>query len=466
MSDHALLIDFGSTYTKLRAVDVSRQRIVGSGQGPSTVTSDVTIGMQQALENLAGRMGTLPHFSVRLASSSAAGGLRMVTIGLVRELTAEAARQAALGAGAKMVGHFFGKLTRSDLARIVEIAPDIILLAGGTDNGNEDVILFNASGLAASAIACPIIVAGNRAVADRVSDDLTRAGKPFTLAGNVMPEFGMLDVEPARTAIRSIFMDRIVHAKGIDRASAYFDAVMMPTPAAVLEGAKLLSQGTAYQKGMGDLIVVDVGGATTDIHSICDGAPDSANTVVMGLPEPFAKRTVEGDLGMRHNARTIVEVAGKDAISKSAGLGGDQVDGLLELIEADVERLPLSENEHAFDASLAQSAVSIAMRRHAGTRETVFGPHGPVLVQRGKDLSRVGTVIGTGGPLAHGADAGSILSVIRASASDLGCLLPVHPEFYLDKDYLLYAAGLLAQVDKQAAFGLAINNIRNLGSGT
>ena len=90
----ALLIDFGSTYTKLRAIDLERRAVLGSGQGPSTIASDITIGMKAALADLEHRLGALPKFKYRLASSSAAGGLRMVTIGLVRELTAEAARQA------------------------------------------------------------------------------------------------------------------------------------------------------------------------------------------------------------------------------------------------------------------------------------------------------------------------------------------------------------------------------------
>ena len=110
----ALLIDFGSTYTKLRAIDLAQARITASAQGPSTVTTDVNVGLDAALADLERKLGGLPRFKYRLASSSAAGGLRMVTIGLVRELTAEAARQAALGAGAKVVGTFAYQLTAAD----------------------------------------------------------------------------------------------------------------------------------------------------------------------------------------------------------------------------------------------------------------------------------------------------------------------------------------------------------------
>src|SRR6476646_4946316 len=101
-----LLIDFGSTWTKLRAFDLDSRTLMAATQGPSTVATDINVGLDIALARLREQLGGMPAFGCRLASSSAAGGLRMVTIGLVRELTAAAARQAALGAGAKLCGSF------------------------------------------------------------------------------------------------------------------------------------------------------------------------------------------------------------------------------------------------------------------------------------------------------------------------------------------------------------------------
>ena len=133
-----------------------------------------------------------------------------------------------------------------------------------------------------------------------------------------MPEFNVLKTEPARAAIRQVFIERIVHAKGIDRARRrMFDAVLMPTPAAVLEGARLVADGVEGRPGLGTLLVVDPGGATTDVHSIAPGRQRPA-WCRRGLPEPRVKRTVEGDLGMRHNAATIVEAAGLEPIAQIA----------------------------------------------------------------------------------------------------------------------------------------------------
>jgi uncharacterized protein (TIGR01319 family) len=452
----ALLIDFGSTYTKLRAVDLAARRVIGSGQGPSTVATDVRIGMRAALADLERRAPKLPRFRYRLASSSAAGGLRMVTIGLVRELTAEAARQAALGAGAKLVGTFAYRLTASDLERIAQLAPDIILLAGGTDGGNLEVVLHNAAALAASAIDCPIVFAGNRAAADDARRLL--AAKTLACTGNVMPEFNQLDIEPARAAIRQVFIERIVHAKGIDRAAAEFDSVLMPTPAAVLEGARLLADGLPGVRGLGALLVVDPGGATTDVHSVAAGEP-APGVIPQGLPEPRVKRTVEGDLGMRHNAAAIAEAAGLQAIAADAGLAPARAAALLAQVGADVGRLPANAEETAFDQALARAAVRLAVRRHCGTIETVYTTTGPVTVQRGKDLSRIDAVIGTGGALVASPDPRAVLRMALADASEPLALKPRSPRLLLDREYLLYACGLLQSVEPQAALELALEHL-------
>jgi uncharacterized protein (TIGR01319 family) len=452
----ALLIDFGSTYTKLRAVDLETADIIGTGQGPSTVETDITVGMQAALDDLEGRMGTLPEFSHRLASSSAAGGLAMVTVGLVKEMTAEAARLAALGAGAKLVGAFAYNLTPGDVDAIADMKPDILLLAGGTDGGNYEVILHNAKALAGCAIDCPVIVAGNRAVADQVADLLIGGGKTVTITANVMPDFNVLDIEPARDEIRRIFIDRIIHAKGIDKASAMFDQVLMPTPAAVMEGAQLIADGTEDRDGLGPLLVVDIGGATTDVHSVADGRPSDERVIQHGLPEPYVKRTVEGDLGMRYNAHAILETIGADALAEDVGLTADQVTGWVDIITADVDRLPDGDDERAADRALARAAVRLAAIRHAGTVETVFTSNGPVGMQKGKDLTTVATVIGTGGALVHSPDPGAILTTAQADDADPFSLRPRRPKLYIDNDYVLYACGLLAQVAPDAALTLGL----------
>lgn len=459
---HALLVDFGSTYTKLRCVDLETADIVAAAQGPSTVEDDVTIGFDAALARLRETMGGLPDFDHRLASSSAAGGLRMVTVGLVPDLTAKAARMAALGAGAKLVGTYSFELTPSDIAAIVEDAPDMVLLSGGTDGGNRKVIDANAAALAASPLDCPVVVAGNRSAADGVAGRLEGAGKTVIVTENVMPRHLELNIEPARHAIRQLFIRHIVHAKGIDRAADRLDAVLMPTPAAVLKGARLLADGHEGEPGLGTLLVVDIGGATTDVHSICDGAPTESGVHVHGLLDPYAKRTVEGDLGMRHTARHVVDGLGPVDFAGDAGLTPDQVSALLEGIERDVEWLPGTDAEKAFDLALARAATRLSVTRHAGTRETVYAATGPVTVQRGKDLGAVEAVVGTGGVLVHARDPARVLSAALAGDDAPLALRPRRARLMLDAGYGLFACGLLADVVPAAALALGRRGLREL----
>ena len=459
---NVLLIDFGSTYTKLRAVGIDPPRVLASGQGPSTVTTDVTVGMDLALADLERRLGFLPEFDVRLACSSAAGGLRMVAVGLVRELTLEAARQAALGAGARLVGSFAQRLTRADVNAIVDCAPDILLLAGGTDGGNSDVIVANAHTLAESPLDCPVLVAGNRAVSDDVARRLTGSGKISIVTENVMADFGALNIEPAREAIRKVFIERIVHAKGVDAAAERFDEVLMPTPAAVMEGARLLAEGSRDCAGLGPLVVVDVGGATTDVHSVTEGDPAEGGVVRRGLPEPYVKRTVEGDLGVRHNAPSILQAAGVEDIAAGAALAPERVVAMVDGCARNAARLPESAEEQRLDAALARAATRLAVKRHAGTIETVYTAAGPVVVQHGKDLGDAASLVATGGVFAHGLNPAFALGGGLAHPDDPLSLRPRKPNLLLDSGYLLYAAGLLGSVDSRAAVILLRDNLIDL----
>lgn len=456
----ALLIDFGSTWTKLRAVDLASGRLLAASQAPSTVEAGVTRGYAEALIILRRHLRETTRFRYRLACSSAAGGLGLVAVGLVPELTAEAARRAALGAGARLIDTFAYELTAADVDRIDRLEPDIILLAGGTDGGNSKVIVANARMLASLPIRCPVVVAGNRSAAAEVRDVLTAAGKPVAIAGNVMPSYGVLNIGPARDAIRRVFKSRIVHAKGIDRAAGMFDLVLMPTPAAVLEGARLLADGDGRRPGVGTLLAVDVGGTTTDVHSICSGASTLGSVSADPLPEPREKRTVEGDLGMRKNALSVVEAEGLDVLASAAGLPAARVTSIARAVHCCAARLPGDTDERKVARALARAAVRIAVGRHTGTVEAVPTANGPVVVQRGKDLSDVGVVVGTGGALAASGEPEEILEMAVADSEDPFSLKPGKPRLLLDRSHVLFACGLLAAADPEAALALALTHIR------
>lgn len=437
-----LLIDFGSTYTKLTAVDVEQECLLGTAASYTTVQTDINDGLQKALALLEEKTGKLT-FDACYACSSAAGGLRMITSGLVPELTSEAARLASLGAGAKVEKVYNFQLTEDDLNEIVQAKPDIFLLVGGTDGGNTECILHNAKALASLKPEFPIVVAGNRTAARECERILE--GCEVYICPNVMPKFGVLNIEPTQNQIRDIFLNRIIQAKGLSKATALLSDIMMPTPSAVLQAMNLLAQGIEGEPGIGELVAVDVGGATTDIYSIADGMPDQMNTVYKGLPEPYAKRTVEGDIGMRYSIGGIVNAAGVSRISKLSGLSEERVTELVEYLRLHTDKVPNGDAEwEALDFALASMAIEEAVKRHAGTMEETYTLMGKTFLQEGKNLTNVKNIVVTGGSLIHTKRTEEIASYALYSPMQPMSLRPIKADVWVDRTYILAAMGLLS----------------------
>jgi len=238
----------------------------------------------------------------------------------------------------------------------------------------------------------------------------------------------------------------------------------MPTPSAVLEAARLLADGyrsvqdssasessvtgTSVQgalvPGLGELMVIDVGGATTDIHSVAEGKPGSGAATQVGLPEPYVKRTVEGDLGLRYNIDKLVEIA------KERGVSTDFEQTTLKFCTQGY--LPDGKDEVACQITLTRLAAEIAVNRHAGKIKIKYGPSGEVVFQYGKDLTNVHCVIGTGGPIVYSRNPKQILETARFSEKEPNILKPKSPQFFLDTEYIIYAGGLLSTIDPEKAF--------------
>ncbi|HWR22731.1 MAG TPA: methylaspartate mutase accessory protein GlmL [Feifaniaceae bacterium] len=461
MTEPVLLIDFGSTYTKLTAVDVGEERLLGTAQSHTTVRTDIGEGLSRALCALESRTGKL-EFTARYACSSAAGGLNMCACGLVPALTGKAAKLAALGAGAKVAKTYSYQLTGADIRELERIGPDILLLTGGTDGGDSACILHNARSLAQSALICPIVLAGNRSCAEECAAILS--AKRVYMTANVMPRFNELDIKPAQECIRSIFMERIVCAKGLSGAQSLLDGIVMPTPAAAYRALELLSKGCADEPGLGELMAVDLGGATTDVYSMSGGEPRQPNTFVSGLTEPYAKRSVEGDIGMRFNALGILESAGRERIAALCGLAPEEAEARVRALAADPKYLPQSGEDALLDHALASLAVEIAAMRHAGTLESVCTPLGWSYLQTGKDLRDVTKLVLTGGALIRARGVGGIAARALYSEEQPMSLRPVRAEVLLDGQYILSAMGLLSVTHPGAALRILKKELTSYGS--
>ena len=449
--------DFGSTFTKALLVDLADGRVLATASAPTTIGTDVLDGYDACLAELAATDPRAETAAV-LACSSAGGGLRIAVVGNEELVTAEAGRRVALSSGGKVVGVL--ALSRDDdFADLAGWEPDVVLLTGGTDGGNPDALLDGARGLADAGWDGPVVIAGNVEARDEAAEIL-RGRAPCVLAENVVPRIGVLAPDGARAAIREMFLEHVIGGKHLSsrttaRGETFLDLVRGATPDIVLRGVELLARGLDEARpGAGDVVVVDVGGATTDVHSVVEVDAETRDSglsreVVATTP---VTRTVEGDLGMRWSAVSTVAAAAE------AGLPG--VEGLAEPAaarRADPSYLPLDETARDVDEAIARAAAGLALRRHAGRAKVVVSPEGRVVERTGKDLREVDLLVGSGGVLRHGRPgvADRVLAGSTGEAVDGGWQLPRNPAVVVDADYVLAGVGLLAEDHPRAAHALA-----------
>ena len=263
-------------------------------------------------------------------------------MGLVPEYTTEAGRRAALGAGAKIVGSYSFELSEPRLREIEDIRPDIVLLTGGTDGGNKKVITHNAAMLArAGPGVSNIIVAGNKSAYDDVDTCFAGSDKNVIFTSNVMPEIGVLEVDAANHKIRDLFIARITEAKGIGRARSMIADVIMPTPAAVLEAAKLLADGAGPASRAWASCCWWTWAARPPMSTRWPRErPRTGAVRFTGLPEPYAKRTVEGDLGLLPQPGHSKSIADRRTCRRASTRRGGHVPGKQRPRRRRTDRMP------------------------------------------------------------------------------------------------------------------------------
>ena len=441
--------DVGSTFTKGCLVD-GDGRLLASASHRTTSDTDVLHGLDEVLAQLADSSGASID-EVRVCSS-AGGGLRLAVIGHERAISAQAGYRVGLSAGARVVHVGAGRLDAASIAELKASRPDLVLLVGGTDGGDDDVLRHNAAALSAKGPRVPYVVAGNVVARDDVVEQLASRGRVAIPTANVIPRIGVLDPAPARAAIRGLFVSHVIGGKGLSKGPRFAGLVSGATPDIVLRAVELLADGTAATAGVGDVLVVDVGGATTDVYSVVSPDPAAEHDLpddVVG--EWHAARTVEGDLGMRWSALGVVEAA---ALERLDGVGPDATEaaqrrhdhvGLVPAVGAE------GDDERAFDEWLATAAITVAARRHARPGEL---PGGDRTAPR--DLRRVSLIIGSGGALRH-ADPSRRQQLLAPLVADSagGWLLPrTGTPMVVDDLAVLGAAGLLAPDRPDAAMVL------------
>lgn len=438
MTSFAVCADVGSTYTKVAVVDLAGGELVATATHRTTSDSDVLHGLDAAVAQATAKLGArrLPWY----VCSSAGGGLRLAVVGYERLVTAQAGHRVGLSAGARVVHVAAGRLDGAALAALRAARPDVVLLVGGTDGGDAEVLTHNAHRLARARWRVPVVLAGNADVRDELREVLAGRGVPVTVADNVLPRIGVLRPTSARAAIREVFLRHVIGGKRLSRGRRFADLVRAATPDAVLTGVELLADHTS-----GDLVVVDVGGATTDVYSVLtpderEGGPAQEVAGVL-----WRSRTVEGDLGMRWSAPGVVRAAAAERL-----LAEGEEESLATRAAARAANpafVAVDPLERAVDLRIASLAATVALRRHARSES----PGG----RAARDLRDVSLLIGSGGVLRH-AEPDEALSVLRTVLADHagGWPLPRAAAPVVDVDYVLAAAGLLAADHPGAALAL------------
>lgn len=434
MKVNVLVAEIGSTTTVVNAfngIGTSCPTFVGQGQAPTSVLQgDVTVGLKGAINDLKKNLNADEiTWDDMLATSSAAGGLKMTVHGLVYDMTVRAAKEAALGAGGIIKMITSGRMRKTDLKKIQEISPNIILVAGGVDYGERETALYNLEMILSMGLKTPIIYAGNIENQEEVRLMCEEAGNQVYIVENVYPKIDTLVVEPTRKIIQDAFEEHIIHAPGMSKVRDLVKGPIIPTPGAVMEAAKVLKEE------LGDLVIFDVGGATTDVHSVTEGSIE-INSILIS-PEPVAKRTVEGDLGVYVNANHVVEKIGMDNLKKEFPDAED--------ILADYKPIPQTAREMQFVERLTKEAVLTSLERHAGHLRYFYTASGKKTVAEGKDLTAIKYIIGTGGALTRLPGKKDILELIKHHGKEQELYPTELAQILIDEDYILSSLGVLSK---------------------
>jgi uncharacterized protein (TIGR01319 family) len=491
-----LATDCGSTTTKailIQYVD-GQYRQTHRGEAPTTVEApfaDVTMGVLNAineLEDLSGKKfidenGRLihPHHGntgsdIYISTSSAGGGLQMLVAGVVRQMTAESAKRAALGAGAIVMDVIAANDKRrphEQIQRIRDLRPDMILLSGGTDGGNTTQVVQIAEMIAPAKpqprfggrYTMPVIYAGNTSAREAIKDAFKGEAVDLATVENLRPVLERENLGPARDAIHDLFLEHVMaHAPGYDKLMSWTHAPIMPTPGAV---GNILQTIARMQKI--NVVGVDIGGATTDVFSVFEGKEPG---------ETVFNRTVSANLGMSYSISNVCAEAGMPNVLRWVHLDPKVMDEreLRNRVKNKMIRpttIPQTQEALIFEQAVAREALRLAYIQHKEFATTLKGVQqqrtvGDTFTQIASgqtivDNMKLDLLVASGGVLSHAPRMNQTAMLLidafepegfTTLAKDsifmmphLGVLAEVHPKASLEvfeKDCLIYLGTCIA----------------------
>ena len=468
-----LATDCGSTTTKAILIEKRGEeyQLIVRGEAPTTVEApveDVTAGVINAVtevEELAGRKllndGVIlkpqrgdEGVDIYISTSSAGGGLQMMVAGVVRNLTAESAERAALGAGAivmDVIASNDKRLPHEKIERIRHLRPDMLLLSGGIDGGTTSHVVELAEIIAAArprprlgiAYELPLIYAGNRVARESITERL-QGVMALEIVDNLRPVLERENLMPTRHKIQDQFLEHVMaHAPGYRKLIDWTDAPIMPTPGAVGE----IIQTVSAQQDI-EVVGVDIGGATTDVFSVFQNREG----------EPIFNRTVSANLGMSYSVSNVLAEAGLENVLRWVPFD-IEVSDLRNRIKNKMIRpttIPQTLQELILEQAIAREALRLAFEQHKQLAVELRGVQQQRTISEAFDQAESGQtlvdmlsldmLVGSGGVLSHAP---------RRQQAMLMMIDAFQPEgithLAVDSIFMMPQLGVLAQVNPEAA---------------
>lgn len=191
--------------------------------------------------------------------SSANGGLRLGIVCLTRRFSGNVARNLGLAAGGNVVfTHCLGDSAQADSAPV-----DALVVTGGIDCPDARRMRVRLGNFDADRYAYQtLIYAGNAYLAD----EFCRRNPEAIVVSN--PVGGGLEIasEELLERVRTLYLDDLVQKQGVSRLQPYSEVPIWPTPAVVNLAFDNIARDGSSLKYPLPSIVVDIGGATTDVH--------------------------------------------------------------------------------------------------------------------------------------------------------------------------------------------------------
>ena len=468
-----LATDCGSTTTKAILIE----KIEGEfhqthrGEAPTTVEApveDVTVGVINAItevQELAGRKLLDNNQIIKprtndegvdlyISTSSAGGGLQMMVAGAVRNLTAESAERAALGAGAivmDVIASNDKRLPHEKIDQIRQLRPDMLLLSGGVDGGTVTHVAELAEIVAAAnpkprlgvSYQMPVIFAGNKDAAEIVREKL-ESRMSLEVVDNLRPTMERENLMPTRLKIQDQFLEHVMmHAPGYKKLIEWTDTEIMPTPGAVGAIIQTIAEQNQIQ-----VVGVDIGGATTDVFSVFQNQ----------VGESVFNRTVSANLGMSYSISNVLTETGMENILRWLPFDIDLVD-LQNRIKNKMIRpttIPQLLEELIIEHAIAREALRLAFEQHKKLAVELKGVQQQRTISEAFDQTETGNtlvnmfdlslIVGSGGVLSHAPRRQqSMLMMIDAFLPEGVTQLAV------DSIFMMPQLGVLSQVNKEAA---------------